>query len=92
MTSSLKPKTVADIEGEWVDIDFDSGLIQRCKNGWNTPVSELTNEILATYLRQNIALILVVPEAEKRLAEGFTDNTELYEEELEHALKRAKAE
>jgi hypothetical protein len=84
-----QPATVADVEGAWVDPNLDSGLIQRCKRGWNTPISELTNELLATYLRQKLALALVVPEARKRVAAKFSDDTELYDDELENALKSA---
>jgi hypothetical protein len=83
------PKTVADVEGAWVEPEFDSGLIQRCKRGWSTPISELTNELLATYLRQKIALSLVVPEARKRIAANYRDDTEMYDEELENALTLA---
>jgi len=85
-------QSVADIAGPWVDTNFDSGLIQRCKWGWDTPVAELTNELLATYLRQKIALSLVVPEARQRIAARFVDDTELYDEELDNALKVATGE
>lgn len=84
-----QPATVADIEGPWIDPNLDSGLIQRCKRGWNTPISELTNELLATYLRQKLALSVVVPEARRRVAGKFCDGTELYDEELENALNGA---
>ncbi len=87
-----QPATVAAVEGPWVEPEFKSGLIERCKRGWNTPVGELTNELLATYLRQKIALRLVVPEAKKRLAAGYVDGTELYEEELPNALASATGE
>ncbi|HKQ49542.1 MAG TPA: hypothetical protein VJZ71_15830 [Phycisphaerae bacterium] len=82
-----QPATVADVEGPWVDPGFESGLIERCKRGWNTPVAELPNYLLATYLRQKIALSLVVPEAQKRVAAKFVDGTEIDDEELENALK-----
>jgi len=81
--------SVADVDGPWVDPQWESGLIERCKGGWDTPVAELTNELLATYLRQKIALSLVVPEARKRIAENFVDDTEFYEEELAVALEYA---
>ncbi|MBL7952642.1 MAG: hypothetical protein JNM62_13090 [Flavobacteriales bacterium] len=84
-----KPNTVADVEGPWVDANFDSGLIDRCRHGWNTPIAELTNNLLATYLRQKLALSLVVPEAQKRIASKFVDDTELYDDELKNALKSA---
>jgi hypothetical protein len=84
-----KPATVADVEGPWVAPNFESGLIERCRRGWNTPVVELTNELLATYLRQKIALSLVVPEARRRIAAGHEDDTELYDQELQEALQAA---
>ena len=87
-----KPVTIADVEGPWVEPNFESGLIDRCRRGWNTPVTELTNELLATYLRQKIALSLVVPEARKRIAQKFTDDSELYDDELANALKSATGE
>ena len=87
-----QPATVADVEGQWVDSSFESGLIERCKRGWNIPVGELSNELLATYLRQKVALSLVVPEAQKRIAESFADGSELYVEELVNALKLATGE
>ena len=86
---SEKPVTVADVEGPWVDPNFESGLIQRCRRGWNTPVSDLTNKLLATYLRQKIALSLVVPEARRRIVAKYVDDTELYDDELQEALTSA---
>jgi hypothetical protein len=90
--SRKHPTTVADVEGPWVDPNFESGLIGRCKRGWNTPVAQLTNELLATYLRQKLALMLVVPEARKRIAEAHVDGTELYDEELANAFQSATGE
>jgi hypothetical protein len=43
--------------------------------------------MLATFLRQEIALVLLIPEAKKRIAANFVDDSELYEEELLEALK-----
>lgn len=90
--ADLPLNTVGDCEGPWVDPEIYSSLIERCKRGWNTPINELTNELLATYLRQKIALQLVVPEARKRLREGYIDDTELDEEELANALRSATGE
>ena len=84
-----KPATVADVEGPWVTPNFESSLIERCRRGWDTPIVELTNELLATYLRQKIALSLVVPEARRRVAAGYLDDTELYDQELQDALRAA---
>ena len=88
--SFKKSATVADVEGPWLEPNFVSDLIQRCKLHWNTPVSELTNELLATFLRQEIALSLLIPEAKKRVAANFIDDSELYEEELAVALSTAE--
>jgi hypothetical protein len=87
-----KPATVAEVEGPWADPDWASGLIERCKRGWKTPVVELTNELLATYLRQKIALSLVLPEARKRTSANVVDDTGLYDEELADPLRSATGE
>jgi hypothetical protein len=87
----MKSKSVADVEGAWVDPDFDSGLIQRCRQYWNVPVTELPNEMLATYLCQRIALKLIVPEARKRVESGSDDGSELYQGELAEALRACDA-
>jgi hypothetical protein len=78
--------SLADIEGPWVDPDFDSGLIQRCKRAWTKPLDELTNEELATLLRQRIAVTHVLPVAQERLEAGINDDSELYDGELASAV------
>ncbi len=85
-------KTVADVEGEWVDSDFKSGLIERCKRFWNVPITELPDEMVATYLRQEIATDLMIEEARRRLASGKSDDTEMYDGEMGIARERAIAE
>jgi hypothetical protein len=89
---SKTPNTVADVVGPWVEPDLNSGLIQRCRRGWYTPVAELTNELLATYLRQGIALSLVVPEAKRRIDTHYDDDTEIDDGELARALAEAQAD
>lgn len=78
---------MADVEGPWIDPGFDSGLIDRCKRYWNVPVSELPNGILATYLRQRIALCLIFSESQRRIEAGIDDDSEMYEVELAAALR-----
>jgi hypothetical protein len=85
----MKPRSVADVAGPWVDPDFHSGLIERCKRYWSVPVTELPNGMLATYLRQRIALQIIIPEAHKRLEAGIDDDSELYDGELAEALRGA---
>jgi hypothetical protein len=82
----MKEKIVADIEGRWVEPELNSGLIQRCRDNWSKPITEVTNHVLAVFIRQKLALSIVVPEAEDRLMRGYIDNTELYDEELEVAV------
>ncbi|HVU87866.1 MAG TPA: hypothetical protein VHD36_11135 [Pirellulales bacterium] len=82
-------KSAADIHGPWQDPGFDSGLIQRVRANWTVPIQELTNHLLATFLRQRIAIHLAVAEARKRLDAKTVDGSELYDEELFVALKDA---
>ena len=82
-------QSVEDIEGPWTDASFESGLIERCKRHWSVPMADLPNTILATYIRQRIALSLVVPEARRRLEAGFRDDSEVYDGELAAALAEA---
>lgn len=85
----MKSRSVADVEGPWVEPDFNSSLIERCRANWSVPVSEISNYVLATFIRQRKALSLVVPEARRRIGAGFTDETELYDEELSVAVLEA---
>lgn len=82
----MKHRSVADVDGPWVDPGFESGLIARCRSNWSVPVNELSNRVLATFIRQRIALSLVLPEARYRIEAGFTDDTELYDGELAAAV------
>ena len=86
----MNSRCVADIEGPWVDPNFDSGLIARCREYWTVPVSELPNGILATYLRQRIALPLIIPEADNRIAGQVDDDSEMFVGELHEALEAAR--
>jgi hypothetical protein len=82
----MEKQAVADIVGPWVDPGFDSSLIGRCRDNWSVPVGEITNHVLATFIRQQIALGLVVPEAQRRIASGYTDETEILDDELALAI------
>jgi hypothetical protein len=80
-------QSVADVEGRWTDSRSESGLIQRCRQAWNKPVSELTREELATFLRQRIALSIIIPEARRRLSDCLDDDSEMYDGELANMLR-----
>lgn len=79
-------ESVADIEGVWVEPLFESSLIKRCRENWTVPISELSNHVLATFIRQRKGLKLVVPEAIRRIEVGYDDDSELYDEELSNAI------
>ncbi len=85
----MTSQCVADVEGPWADPDFESSLIERCRSNWSVPVAEISNYALATFIRQRIALVLLLPEARQRIESGFTDGTELYDEELSVAVLEA---
>jgi hypothetical protein len=82
---------VADIEGPWREPDLESGLIARCRDAWHVPVDELSDEMVATFLRQKIGLQIVIPEARRRVDLRMTDDSELYDGELIMALQAAEA-
>jgi hypothetical protein len=82
-------KSARDIEGPWKDPDFDTGLIQRCGEAWETPIDQLSDEKLATFLRQEIAFDPVIEEAHRRVECQNYDDSEMYDGELEKDLKEA---
>jgi hypothetical protein len=84
----VKPRSVEDVVGAWVEPAFESRLIVRCKQYWSVPVDRLPDQVLATYLRQGIGLTVVLPEARRRLELGVSDDSELYEGELAEAVRR----
>jgi hypothetical protein len=81
--------SIADLIGPWVDPDWDSGLIDRCRKAWSKPLRDLSNEELATFLRQRVAVEHVLPIAKKRLQDSVDDDTEVYDGELEAAIEYA---
>jgi hypothetical protein len=85
----MEARRVADIEGPWCEPGFESSLINRLRENWDVPIGQVSNYVLATFIRQRRALTLVLPEAHRRLLAGFTDGTELYEEELSIAISEA---
>jgi hypothetical protein len=81
--------SIADILGPWVEADWDSGLIDRCRRAWNRPLRDLSREELATLLRQRIAVEHVLPVAREIVQSGVDDDTEMYEGELAAAIEDA---
>ena len=83
--------TIAHLLGPWVEPDWDSGLIDRCRKVWNKPLRGLSKGELAMLLRQRVAVEHILPLARKRVEEGIEDDTELYEGELEAAIEYASS-
>ena len=80
--------SIADILGPWVEPDWDSGLMARCKEAWNKPLRDLSRQELATLLRQKLAVEHLLPVAGKKLKEA-DDNTEMFDGELAAAIEYA---
>jgi hypothetical protein len=84
------PTSAADIYGPWVEPDWDSGLIVRVRKWWHVPVPDLPDAALALFLRQEIAVDAFLDEASRRLNEGQSDDSELYEGELARAVQQVE--
>jgi len=81
--------SLSDLLGPWIDSDWNTGLIERCKNAWSKPLRDLSREELATLLRQRIAVEHLLPIAKKRLEDGIDDDTEMFDGELQEAVEYA---
>lgn len=88
MADSTDNISVADILGPWVEPNWDSGLIARCREAWNKRLRDLSKEELATLLRQRYSVEHLLPIAKKRLEDG-NDDTEMFDGELQEAIKYA---
>lgn len=89
MADTTDQISVADILGPWIEPDFNSGLIARCRAAWSKPLRDLSREELATLLRQRIAVEHLLPVAKQRLKDGVDDDTEMYDGELGAAIEYA---
>jgi hypothetical protein len=78
--------SVADLIGPWVDSEWETGLILRCKAAWNKPLKMLTNKELATFWKQRIATNQILPIVKNRVENKVDDDTEFYEGELQEAV------
>jgi hypothetical protein len=82
--------TAADVHGPWVDPNWEWGLVARVRKFWDVPFTELPDEALALFLRQQIAVGPTMKEAERRLASGQPDDSEMYDGELAAAVEETK--
>ena len=81
--------SLADVLGPWQQPDWESGLIERCRLAWSTPFRDLTDGQLAMLLRQSFAVTHLLPIAQERLQNATSDDTELYDGELQSAVDSA---
>ena len=81
-------KSLADLLGPWVDPNWDSGLVHRCREAWTKPLAALSRAELATLLRQRFAVNHLLPFAKDRMQRA-DDGTELYDGELQEAIDYA---
>ncbi len=89
MPATMDKISIADILGPWINPDWDSGLIDRLREAWNKPIRDLSNEDLATLLRQRFAVEQILPIARQRLADGIDDDMEIFDGELQEAIEDA---
>ena len=80
---------LSEIEGAW-EGECPTPLVERCKASWETPLAELSDRMVATYLRQKLGKQFMLIEAKRRLDEGTQDDTQLYDGELFEAYENAK--
>ena len=81
--------SAAAIDGSWVESDWESGLVDRVRRWSDTPIPALPDAALALLLRQRIAVDAVLREAQRRLAGGRSDDSELYTGELAETVRDA---
>ncbi|WP_411385246.1 hypothetical protein [Pseudomonas sp. MPB03] len=87
MSSSL---TVSNLLGPWRG-DSPTGLMQRCREVWDTPLENLSDLMVATFLNQNIAVTQMLIEAKRRIKEPERDGSEYFEGQLLEAMKRVQS-
>ena len=81
-------KSVADFLGPWVEPDWESSLIARCREAWNRPLQDLSRLELSTLLEQKFVVEHVLPVARKKLQEA-DDDTEMFDGQLAEAIEYA---
>ncbi|WP_456021703.1 hypothetical protein [Pseudomonas protegens] len=87
MTSSL---SVADLLGPW-NGDDPTGLMQRCRTSWDTPLESLSDLMIATFLNQKIAEKQMLIEAKYRVDKHQPDGTEYFDGQLVEAVQRTQS-
>jgi hypothetical protein len=87
----METRSASGIVGPWVEPVWDSGLIERCRAYWTTPISNLPDIALATFVNQRIAFEPVMAEARRRVDAGFCDGSEFFDGQLAEAIDRVRS-
>ncbi|WP_162556224.1 hypothetical protein [Pseudomonas sp. 31-12] len=87
MTSNL---AVSKLSGPWCG-DAPTGLTQRCREAWDTPLAKLNDLMVATFLNQGIAVTPMLAEAKRRLEAQKRDDTEYFDGQLLEAIQRVES-
>ncbi|MGY4495443.1 hypothetical protein [Pseudomonas sp. TE3610] len=80
-----QPMTVTSIIGPWKGEALTT-LQQRCRDAWDTPLEELSDLAVATFLNQQIAVAEMLIEARRRLHSEVRDDTENFDGQLVEAV------
>ena len=81
---------VSDFLGPWSG-DTSTGIIQRCREAWDTPLESLNDLMVATFLNQNIATEHMLIEANRRMKDHERDDTEYFDGQLLEAIERLQS-
>lgn len=65
--------------------------MQRCREVWDTPLANLNDLMVATFLNQDIAVTQMLIEAKRRIKEQERDRSEYFEGQLLEAMKRVQS-
>lgn len=82
------PITVSSLLRPWSG-DATTTLTQRCRDAWDTPIQELSDLEVATFISQRIATPEMIVEAHRRLRSNERDGTEYFDGQLDEALSEA---
>ncbi len=65
--------------------------MQRCRAAWDTPLANLTDLMVATFLNQDIAVTQMLIKAKRRIKEQEREGSEYFEDQLLEAMKRVQS-
>ncbi|SDF18796.1 contact-dependent growth inhibition system immunity protein [Chitinophaga filiformis] len=86
----ISTKSIEQLENDyWKDIEFPTGLVERCYRYRRIPIGNLTPGQIRTLISQQIGLTFLMPLALEMLRKDVLIETELYEGDLLSAVLTA---